>query len=443
MNTSGLLYLMMGGVIARHLVVLGAVLRSSRFLHRGEQHALPSGKVESSPVFYVVIPVLREAAGLPHTIAHFDALIKGHIGKIIVVTTARETAEATRYADAADTIAVARELAQSGRCLHLHYLNPKGLKSDQINFAVDHCVTSLLGDVQLQRAFLVVYDADSRPPLDSLACFERAIVEHPEVNVFHQSSRFELRAKSHNQKRGLLAQLRWAIADSGALRANRFVLGYEIPRLLNRTDIAAAWKRRLSGFVYTHVTGHGLCARLSLLRDLPFPARSPLEDMHYSFLLGSRNILMVPLASLDCAEVPDSFLVQFQQLARWFYGPGRFLRYLNDPAARPGWRSRFLAVSAAGISVEWLSCAIMPLLLAALFFLGDGAMRALIGLLVGIYAAQLFVVEHTMCVPSSLAERALRVMAYPITLSMFGIAGLVGCVRLIRGDFATGKTERG
>ena len=52
--------------------------------------------------------------------------------------------------------------------------------------------------------------------------------------------------------------------------------------------------------VYAHVTGHGLCVRLSLLEQLPFPARSPLEDMHYSFILGSRGLPMVPVPSLDC-----------------------------------------------------------------------------------------------------------------------------------------------
>ncbi|HUZ26193.1 MAG TPA: hypothetical protein VMV07_20760 [Streptosporangiaceae bacterium] len=40
-------------------------------------------------------------------------------------------------------------------------------------------------------------------------------------------------------------------------------------------------KRALCSGVDAHVTGHGLCVRLSLLEKLPFPARSPLEDMHY------------------------------------------------------------------------------------------------------------------------------------------------------------------
>jgi Glycosyl transferase family group 2 len=69
------------------------------------------------------------------------------------------------------------------------------------------------------------------------------------------------------------------------------------------------------------VTGHGLCVRLSLLLRLPFPHRSPLEDMHYSFRLGSHGLAMVPVASLDRAEVPGSVRAQVGQAARWFFGP--------------------------------------------------------------------------------------------------------------------------
>ena len=111
--------------------------------------------------------------------------------------------------------------------------------------------------VPSSQAFLVCYDADSRPPLDSLARFTRAIDGHPGADVFHQSSRFELRASSRPP--GRCAALRAAVCDAGALRANRFVLGFELPRLLNRSGQVSALKRALCSGVYAHVTGHGLC----------------------------------------------------------------------------------------------------------------------------------------------------------------------------------------
>lgn len=75
--------------------------------------------------------------------------------------------------------------------------------------------------------------------------------------------------------------------------------------------------------MYAHVTSHGLCVRLPLLEKLPFLPHSPLEDMHYSFILGSRSLPMVAVPSLDSAEVPGTMTAQVQQAARWFFGrPG-------------------------------------------------------------------------------------------------------------------------
>ena len=96
---------------------------------------------------------------------------------------------------------------------------------------------------------------------------------------------------------------------------------------------------------------------MSLLIDLPFPARSPLEDTHYSFYLGSRDFPMIAVPSLDRAEVPGTVREQIRQAARWFFGPARFMRYLRDPATRQGVRATIMALSALGSAVEWLGCA--------------------------------------------------------------------------------------
>ena len=68
-----------------------------------------------------MVPVLREAALLPETVAHFRALACGHAATVLVVTTAREAAEAVRHAAADDTVTLARELAGQGECIHVHY----------------------------------------------------------------------------------------------------------------------------------------------------------------------------------------------------------------------------------------------------------------------------------------------------------------------------------
>jgi hypothetical protein len=308
-------------VLLRQLFVLTAVGRTVRFL-RQRQPCEARRQREDRPTFFVVVPVLRESAVIADAVAHFEALADGHTAQLIVVTTARETDEdQQQHAVGTDTVALVEQLAEQGKVLHLHYPDRHGLKGDQLNYAARHCAATLLGDVPADRAFLVCYDADSRPPLDSLDRFEQTIATSGEASVFHQSARFELRTTQAGQRRGFRSWLSRGVGEGAALRANRFVSGFEIPRLLNRSTAVGRLKRRLCSGVYAHVTGHGLCVRLSLLLDLPFPTRSPLEDMQYSFYLGSRNLAMVPVANLDCAEVPRTVSGQVDQAARWFFGP--------------------------------------------------------------------------------------------------------------------------
>jgi len=411
--------------VVRQALVLRSVGRSRRFLTAPDR----TGGVGEAPVVHVVLPVLREAPLLDDTVAHFAAMVPAD--RLVVVTTAREAHQRADHPDAPDTVAAAARLAAAGRCVHLHSPDPHGLKADQLNLAAEQ-LRPTAGD----QAFLLVYDVDSRPPLSSLAALEQAIARWPSAEVFHQSSRFELRP--HDSRPATWN--RWVV-DAGALRANRFVLAYEVPRLRNRLHPNPA-KRRLSSLVYTHVTGHGLCVRLSLLARLPFPAHSPLEDMHYSFLLNTHQVPMVPVAALDAAAVPDTLTEQFRQATRWFYGPGRFWTYRRDRRAAPGWRTEALTVSAAAISAEWLSCAVAPLLLLALAARGGRSGRALAAAFAALYTGQLVITDLTLAPGVPTGRRLARLAGYPFNSLLFGWAGVAGAVRLAASRSGAGKTER-
>jgi cellulose synthase/poly-beta-1,6-N-acetylglucosamine synthase-like glycosyltransferase len=424
----------------RQMLVLGAIARSRRFL----QTPIPRpARDRMTPRYFIVVPVLREAAILREAIAHFHAMTcRDQAATVVVVTTAREAAEADRHVTAGDTVALARALAWRGICLHLHYDDPLGLKADQLNYAAACCARLLPDGVPSTQVFLICYDADSRPPLDSLTRFTHAIAGNPAADVFHQSSRFALRP-SQSIRAGPLRRIRAAVCDAGALRANRFVLGFEIPRLLNRSAQASTIKRALCSGVYAHVTGHGLCVRLSLLERLPFPARSPLEDMHYSFVLGSRGLPMVTVPSLDDAEVPGTVTAQVQQAARWFFGPGRLALYLIDPATRPGWRSRLMAASAFGSAAEWLGCAVVPALVCVLIAVGTPAVRIAAACYAAVCVAQITLTEAWLGTAGPFGRRLTRTAAFPLAFAVHGVGGILGWAQLLAGGSGAGKTERG
>jgi hypothetical protein len=428
---------LLGGALVRQLFVLSGVIRSCRFSAAGIPPA--SAQATPGPMFFVVVPVLREAGIIADAAAHLTALARGHAAQLVVITTAREAVEAFQH-DSEDTVKVVEQLAAEHRLIHLHYADPDGLKGDQLNFAAAQCASLLPPGVSASEAFLTCYDADSRPPNDSLDQFTRAIAASPEASVFHQSSRFEVRTRP--PVRGVLSWLAWAVGEGGALRANRFVAGFEIPRLRNRSAAAGPLKRWLCSYVYAHVTTHGLCIRLSLLLDLPFPACSPLEDMHYSFYLGSRNVPMVAVPSLDQAEVPDTPARQVEQASRWFFGPARAGRYLHDPSTQPGWRARLQTASAWGSALEWLGCAVVPPATVGLLVLGPAVLRIAAGVLTAVYLLQLVAIDRVFGAPASAGRRLLRLLACPVATILFGVGGFVGAVRLLRGGSGVGKTER-
>jgi hypothetical protein len=426
--TAGLVVL-----LVRQLFVLGGVLRARRFLTTPTRSTATD---REPPKFVVVVPVLRETAIIVETIGYLESIANTYAAQLVVVTTAREDAEPAEHRGPT-TAALVGELAAAGKVTHLHHPDPAGLKADQLNYAATYCAANPPGDVPPDRVFLVCYDADSRPPADSLTRFAQVIVAHPVADVFHQSSRFELRHRGSH-----LGPWTAAVCDGGALRANRFVLGFELPRLLSRTGSTGQWKHRLSSYVYAHVTGHGLCIRLSAMQQVPLPARSPLEDMHYSFILCSRNAPMIPVPSLDLAEVPDTPTGQVEQAARWFFGPAHAPRYLRDPATRRGLRAWLLAASALGSATEWIGCALVPplLLVAAWYTYPLGLVLAVA--VAAVYGAQLLLTETCLGGRDLLPRRIARVLTCPIETILHGIGGILGAINLAKGGTGIGKTER-
>ena len=430
-------------LLARQLFVLRAILRSQRFLVDEVRVGCEPPQPELNPFFYVVLPALREAAGLSATVMHCLQLLNGHSGVLIIVTTQREySAGPVGIDEESDTVSVASRLSDRVGIVHLHYPDPTGIKADQLNYAVNWAIEKGQHQSHNGPAFFAFYDADSRPPTNSLLHFAEAIRKSPDVDVFHQSSRFEARVGDSARRQSFTQLLGLAFAESEALRANRFVLGFELPRLRNRLEQTHRLKRKLSRYVFAHVTGHGLCIRASLLQRMQFPPKSPLEDMHYSFLLCLRDMDMVPLRSLDVAEVPPTPRTQYEQLSRWFYGPGRWQSYLAAESSA-GARAYVVSLSAAAISCEWLGCGFVPLLVVACATLGHSLVALLACTLIVVVAAQVVLTNWFLGRRGrGLVTQAAGILAFPFTMLLFGWAGIRGAINLSRGRSGVGRTVR-
>jgi hypothetical protein len=161
--------------------------------------------------------------------------------------------------------------------------------------------------------------------------------------------------------------------------------------------------------------------------------------MHYSFILGSRGLPMIPVPSLDAAEVPGRVSAQLHQAARWFFGPARALRYQGDPAVQRGWRPAVMAASALGSAAEWIGCAVVPALTCILIAAGTGPVRAAAAGFAVACAAQVVLTEAWLGAPGQPRARLARVLAFPLACAVHGAGGITGAAWLLAGGTGAGK----
>jgi len=340
----------------QQLLTLIAVKRSSRFLSQdANAKRLPVGH---APCVAIVIPVLREQASIEGALEHFCGLRYPNV-RIIVVSTEREGPVESH----GSTMEVLRRLSSQYDFTWLHYPSSIGTKADQINYVVDH-FPELFTEFDPSQIFIAVYDVDSRPHSRTLECFWSTYQARSSARVFQQSSLFTL--NSLEEKR--LGYVKRPFLKANAIRATRFVLGYEIPRLRRRLCFYRGDSSLIGRLTYAHCVGHGLFLRLDLLQSLRFPRGSILEDMFYGFLLNCAYEPVIPLPLLDYAEVPSSVTAIFFQMSRWFLGPSRTLSYYHyaqkSHLVREQQEAYALVVSGWWYSARWLFTS--PFILSAL-----------------------------------------------------------------------------
>lgn len=411
-------------LLIREIFLLQAIVNSFNFFKTKYNNKLTRfDKVN----FYFLLPMLREVENIEAAISHFNLIGAEHNSKVVVITTEREYLNSKKK-NCIDTVSIAKKLAQKGLCIHIHYPKSDGLKADQLNYAIDFLAKEI-DELEIRNTFTLIYDADSRPLKNSLDCFKDAIEHNPKANIFHQSSIFWV--KNHKQ-----FSFSEALTGAGALRANRFVFAHELRKLVDRYK-----QKVIARYEYTHVTGHGLCGRLDFFLENKFRSHTPIEDMEFSFRLCVQNETMIPVRSLDIAEVPVSPIEEFRQLSRWFYGPGRFYSYFKNYKHLSFKRAFLFSFSAALITIEWLSCAfVFPLIIFLLFYCNNFYLQVIIILYCIVVFGELVLVNNII---NHFGKKFLiiNILLYPLSCFIFGVAGVVGALRLFLNLLDSDKTE--
>lgn len=258
-----------------------------------------------------MIPVLYEEHRINNAIKHFKNLnYSTEKFKICFITT--QKAIANRKDNTIETV----KKAAKDNVFWIHYPYTTGCKSDQLNYAIEKLVEYVPID---QNTFLAIYDADSVPNIDTFKVFSKVLHNHMESNVFQQSSTFFKNLNNADKKSWFSKYFLVATA----INQTKFTLAHEIPQFQRRLRN----KYFLDKITYAHCVGHGLFIRHSFAEKIKFPDHYYPEDLFYGYILNSIGEPIVPIPTLDDAEVHETIQKDFQQKALWFMGSFKVEQY--------------------------------------------------------------------------------------------------------------------
>lgn len=305
--------------LVHNLWAIGNVIWSLRYLQNensGGSLAAPGQK------FVILIPVFEEKRVVRAAIQHFAMLdYPSEDFHVVLVSSARESS-----ADGETTsVEINKALAES-RLPNFHSFTADGsdrCKADQLNQAIawlaDHNAPWWSDD-----AIVAVYDADSRPDLESLQNAAHAAARNPSVNVFQQPSLYLNNFGS--VPRGFFR----GILRSRPLYNLRFCLYRELPGYY-RSLMAGQMKAGIFSTLFrspNHLVGHGEFVRWRILETIGgFPP--PSGDTSLGTVLSFLGEPIYPLSTFDYGETPEQAGMLAFQGANWYAGCALYLRDLK------------------------------------------------------------------------------------------------------------------
>jgi cellulose synthase/poly-beta-1,6-N-acetylglucosamine synthase-like glycosyltransferase len=315
---------LLSACVFKALIAIAGIRQTLRVFEQAKDLPKPS----ITPKVLIVVCALREQASLGDTVRHFQALeYPERQRRILIVTTERERQEGQSFPlHGSDTIYIAEDLQRRyADVRHLHFPDPAGLKSDQMNYAIAR-FADVCPDWKPDEAFFAFYDADSRPAANVLLMFAAVFERYPQSNIFQQSATYVDNFFSFDEL-PLLSRL---LLRAQAFKQTRFTFAYEIPRIRRVLRYCLGQSRSLLAMAtFAPCVAHGLIVRGTLLAALPFQKRYVPEDMFWGFVASSLRHPIVFFASLDSSQTPGTVGQAFGQLSRWFQGPLLTIRYVH------------------------------------------------------------------------------------------------------------------
>lgn len=252
----------------------------------------------------IAIPVLREQNCIEDTIKYFDAITDNI--PIILITTQKEIKENLTNVKTTQDIIIEKIITKYKNVYWINYPYTTGYMSNQLNYMLENLEKILNRKVDLDKTYLALYNADSRPNKNTFEEIKQKIENN---NVVQQ---YSYCMQNYEKIKG--------IPRGFSVYQSNFEL---------KTGLINSFFK--SNILYTHVVGHGLIINLKLLKELEnFNTEFWCEDIYLGMQLKLNNINIVPLLNLENMETPDKLNKIIKQNSVWFKTTSQFWKIYKD-----------------------------------------------------------------------------------------------------------------
>ena len=245
--------------------------------------------------------------------------------------------------------------------------------SDQLNYMIENLENILNKKIDLDKTYLALYNADSRPNENTFKEISQKIENNDVVQQYSYCM------KNYEEIKGVLRGF--------SIYQSNFEL---------KTGVINSFFK--SKILYTHVVGHGLIINMKLLKTFGnFNTEFWCEDIYLGIQLKFNNIRITPLLTLENMETPDKLGKIIKQNSVWFKTTSQFWKIYKDIVKRKQFKNRLNGL--LGVANE-LRCAInwisFPIVLLASIIISINIKNYLLLLLI-IISYDIYIIINTVC----------------------------------------------
>lgn len=294
------------------LIIAGLILytlffyiRTKIFIYKtmNEKNNIKEKKQNSKEII-IAIPVLREQNCIEDTVEYFNTITKDI--PIVLITTQKEIKENLTNETTTQDIIKGKIIKKYKNIYWIDYPYTIGNMSDQLNYMLENIEKVFNRKMDLQKIYLALYNADSRPNENTFEEIRQKIENNCVVQQYSYCMQNYERIKG--------------IPRGFSIYQSNFEL---------KTGLINSFFK--SNILYTHVVGHGLIINMKLLKDLGnFNTEFWCEDIYLGIQLKFNNIKITPLLTLENMETPDKLSKIIKQNSVWFKTTSQFWKIYKD-----------------------------------------------------------------------------------------------------------------